>query len=743
MKRLMFAAAALVALGAAAEPVRIIFDTDMICDFDDVGALACLHALADAGECEILATVSSTRGNASVGAIQVINAYYGRAHLPVGAPKGKCVLGAWPGAKEKVDPAAPLGERPAEGDGGHYKYRKLIRDWPEAVTYPDADDAPDATSVYRRALASAPDRSVVVCSVGFTTNLRRLLETPPDDLSPLDGKALVARKVVRWVAMACSYPDGLEYNAEQDAESTRIALAEWPTPIVFSDFQYGYDVYAGRAVADLPGHNPVRDVFEGQLPSRAEVAADPAKWRRVCYGAGGRSAWDETAVLAAVRGIEPYFNVRRGTYRIVGPKGEDEWVPDYDSPYLLERHRALLNAFAAWLEGTVTGTDIQRKDVIYGIEARYAGYWGEGAMRPEHYPKTDLLDAYAEAYVQAFPDTLICMGGHETLHLPTRDAYVRNPADAAARRAMTHVGKVFRLRNRHGPVGFFIDSWQSPSDQYDADSPRVLFGAQGEVQSLAEAFFGTVYRQRYVTGEFGYLTFLGDPKLEPYEKLPEQVAARGVSGLTLHNFTAKDRASLVGVQRVRGAHYLPGGIPLSDATYARVRHAIAAVGYRLVLGSPKVVREAAGVRASFTLTNVGVSRLFHDYNRIHLVATDADGRLVEDRPLDFRLGSLAPAARPLVWDEAKGARFSETFPPSVVEVRVRIPDEQGIEHPLCLSNRGRDATGAYSLGRAKEGGARLRNRNNVTVTIDSSGSAPADDGTGGVKEAPPLGIIVE
>ena len=51
-----------------AEPVKVIFDTDMLTDFDDVGALACLHALADAGEAEILATVSSTRGNASVGA---------------------------------------------------------------------------------------------------------------------------------------------------------------------------------------------------------------------------------------------------------------------------------------------------------------------------------------------------------------------------------------------------------------------------------------------------------------------------------------------------------------------------------------------------------------------------------------------------------------------------------------------------------------------------------------------------
>lgn len=378
------------------------------------------------------------------------------------------------------------------------------------------------------------------------------------------------------------------------------------------------------------------------------------------------------------------------------------WVPDYDSPFLLERHRALLRAFAAWLEGTVAGTDVKRKDVVYGIEARYAGYWGEGAMRPEHYPKTDLLDAYAEAYVEAFPDTLVCMGGHETHHLPTRAAYEKNPADAAMRRAMTHVGKVFRLRNRRGPVGFFIDSWQSPNDQYDADSPRVLFGARGEVLSLADVFFGSVYRRRYVTGEFGYLTFLSDPRLAPYEKLPEQVAERGVSGLTLHNFTAKDRSSLVGVKRVRGAHYLPGGLPLSDETYARSRHAVAAVGYRLVLGSPKVERTAEGVRASFTLANVGVSRMFHDYNRIHLMAYGADGRLVEDRPLAFRLGSLGPAARPLAWDESAGARFAETFPANVAEVRVRIPDEKGVERPLCLSNRGRDGDGAYSLGRVRE-----------------------------------------
>lgn len=317
-----------VALTVRAEPVKVIFDTDMLTDFDDVGALACLHALADAGECEILATVSSTRGNASVAAIEIINAYYGRPDLPVGAPKGMGIVGARADARKKVDPRAPLGT-PTDDDGAHYKYRKLAADYPHWVRHLDADDAPDANRVYRQVLAAAPDKSVVICSVGFLTNLRRLLETQADGLSHLGGRALVAHKVKKWVAMACAYPSGTEYNAMNDWESSKIALANWPTPIVFSDYNYGRDVFAGRAVAELPGTgNPVKDVFVGSLPSRADVRADPVGQLRSCMGLGGRAAWDETAVLAAVRGEGRYFNVHRGTYRMVGQGGENEWVPD-------------------------------------------------------------------------------------------------------------------------------------------------------------------------------------------------------------------------------------------------------------------------------------------------------------------------------------------------------------------------------------------------------------------------------
>lgn len=52
--------------------VKIVFDTDMDSDCDDLGALALLHILADRGEVQILATVSCSK--------QKLRQRYGRNH---------------------------------------------------------------------------------------------------------------------------------------------------------------------------------------------------------------------------------------------------------------------------------------------------------------------------------------------------------------------------------------------------------------------------------------------------------------------------------------------------------------------------------------------------------------------------------------------------------------------------------------------------------------------------------------
>ena len=201
-RHFVFVAAACAAWIAFGAPEKIIFDTDMYTDFDDVGALATLHALADAGECEILGTVASTRGTPAVGMVEIINAYYGRPDIPVGANR-ELGLG-------------PLGWKHAIYD----IYADMVKANKDVVKHPTSDAAPDANETYRRILAAQPDGSVTICSVGFTTNLRRLLETKGDAFSPLDGRALVAKKVKAWYAMACRYPDGYEYNSKEDGEST-------------------------------------------------------------------------------------------------------------------------------------------------------------------------------------------------------------------------------------------------------------------------------------------------------------------------------------------------------------------------------------------------------------------------------------------------------------------------------------------------------------------------------------------
>ena len=73
----------------AASPVRLILDTDLGPDYDDVGAMAVLHALVDSGQVRLLATLSSNKDERVVPCIEVINAYFRRPDIPVGAPKGE------------------------------------------------------------------------------------------------------------------------------------------------------------------------------------------------------------------------------------------------------------------------------------------------------------------------------------------------------------------------------------------------------------------------------------------------------------------------------------------------------------------------------------------------------------------------------------------------------------------------------------------------------------------------------
>src|SRR3954454_13999033 len=76
-------------LGSAmAQSVPVIFYTDMGNDVDDDVALAMLHALESRGECRLIA-VTVTKDNPWAPVyVDLVNTFYGRAHIPVGMVTG-------------------------------------------------------------------------------------------------------------------------------------------------------------------------------------------------------------------------------------------------------------------------------------------------------------------------------------------------------------------------------------------------------------------------------------------------------------------------------------------------------------------------------------------------------------------------------------------------------------------------------------------------------------------------------
>src|SRR5436190_6561995 len=75
-----------------AQPKKVIFDTDMGPDYDDVGAITLLHTFADQGKAEILATIASTRYEGVAAILNVFNTYFKRPDIPIAVPGNNGLL---------------------------------------------------------------------------------------------------------------------------------------------------------------------------------------------------------------------------------------------------------------------------------------------------------------------------------------------------------------------------------------------------------------------------------------------------------------------------------------------------------------------------------------------------------------------------------------------------------------------------------------------------------------------------
>lgn len=273
-------------------PMLLIMETDLGNDVDDALAMDMLYKYMDSGKINLLMVGVNKEGTAPVEYMDILNTWYGYPDIPVGSIHNgiDCSSDSVNYAEAVVNMRAEDGSNLFERSNSGY------------------ENYPESHALYREVLSQQPDNSVTIASVGFSTNLVRLLESPADEFSPLTGKELVARKVKLLVVMAGCFVDTSmkEYNVWKDVPSAKLIFEEWPSPVVASPFDVGDKVlYPATSIEQDFGwaeHHPVALAYKSYLPMPYD-----------------RPTWDPTAVLYAVEG---------GDWFTVSPCGDVEVTED-------------------------------------------------------------------------------------------------------------------------------------------------------------------------------------------------------------------------------------------------------------------------------------------------------------------------------------------------------------------------------------------------------------------------------
>ncbi|HWD20324.1 MAG TPA: nucleoside hydrolase [Verrucomicrobiae bacterium] len=282
----LLAAALLGASALGAAPVRIIFDTDMGNDVDDALALGLLHALQSRGQCELLAVTITKRDENAGPFVDAVNTFYGRPSIPVG----------YIGGTAEAGPSNYLAEVAA-----HFPHQ-LKR----------SSDAMPALPLLRKILARQPDGSVVLAQVGYFSNFAALLDTEPDEFSPLNGRELVRRKVRLLAVMAGCFQESAdlhhfrEFNVTQDIPAAQKLARTWPAPMVWSGYEIGIALpFPAASITqdfNYTPHHPLKEAYYAYRPPPHE-----------------RPTWDLTAALYAVLPDRGFFDLSEpGTVTVEG-----------------------------------------------------------------------------------------------------------------------------------------------------------------------------------------------------------------------------------------------------------------------------------------------------------------------------------------------------------------------------------------------------------------------------------------
>lgn len=261
---------------------KIILDTDIGGDCDDMGALAIIHNACKAGKIELKGITLSTNNPYSAACADAVNRYYQNI-VPIGQTKSMI-----PGDK-----------------GVDYEefYGKYIAERYKNAYFPSKKIPKDSITILRRILSENEGGKITICSIGFCTNLADLIESKGDKYSSLEGKELIESSVEKIIMMGCYFPDenvpkmecggkyvSAEWNIKADIKSAQKLFSLSPVPIVICPFSVGYKMMTGGELVKREKGNPVAVAY-------------------MFYSQGERDSWDPATVYYGIYEDEECFSL--------------------------------------------------------------------------------------------------------------------------------------------------------------------------------------------------------------------------------------------------------------------------------------------------------------------------------------------------------------------------------------------------------------------------------------------------
>ncbi len=295
------------------EKIGVIYDTDLGSDIDDVFALQMVLNYANQGKYDLLGIAISKDYPEVVDYVDGYCRLNGFDNIPLGYAYNGSDIGFNRECGKYV--CATL-DTIIDGN-------KIL-----PVKRTLKDNIPEGYKMMRKVLSQQADSSVVIITVGFATNLSRLLNSQPDEYSDLSGIELIKKKVKLLSIMSGTYNDDVfnnpEWNVLQDMNAAKNVYNNWPTELIASGSEVGVRIL-------YPHESVLNDYPRGE---KYPLCVSYKLYDKMPYD---RPCWDLTSVLYAIEPESSHLNISSKGKITIDDKGYSKFTTSQNG-----KHRFLI-----------------------------------------------------------------------------------------------------------------------------------------------------------------------------------------------------------------------------------------------------------------------------------------------------------------------------------------------------------------------------------------------------------------